>query len=55
MMKLRRICEEERDKRKSLESGSASELEVENDKLRQEYSLLRNSIQRGVQSQELEG
>lgn len=33
----------------------ASELEVENEKLRQEYLLLRNSIKRGVESQELEG
>lgn len=39
----------------AFKTRSASELEVENDKLRQEYSLLRNSIQRGVQSQELEG
>lgn len=33
----------------------ASELEVENEKLRQDYQLLRNSIKRGVESQELEG
>lgn len=33
----------------------ASELEVENEKLRQDYQLLRNSINRGVESQELEG
>lgn len=31
-----------------------SELEVENEKLRQDYQLLRNSIQRGVEQQELE-
>lgn len=33
----------------------ASELEVENEKLRQDYQLLRNSINRGVEGQELEG
>lgn len=33
----------------------ASELEVENEKLRQDYQLLRNSINRGVESRELEG
>lgn len=33
----------------------ASELEVENEKLRQDYQLLRNSIDRGVESKELEG
>lgn len=33
----------------------ASELEVENEKLRQDYQLLRNSIDRGVESRELEG
>lgn len=33
----------------------ASELEVENEKLRQDYQLLRNSIKRGVENQELEG
>lgn len=32
-----------------------SELEVENGKLRQDYQLLRNSIKRGVEHQELEG
>lgn len=32
-----------------------SELEVENEKLRQDYQLLRNSIKRGVEHQELEG
>lgn len=31
-----------------------SELEVENEKLRQDYELLRNSIKRGVEQQELE-
>lgn len=31
-----------------------SELEVENEKLRQDYQLLRNSIKRGVEQQELE-
>jgi myosin-5 len=31
-----------------------SELEVENEKLRQDYQLLRNSIKRGVEHQELE-
>lgn len=31
-----------------------SELEVENEKLRQDYELLRNSIKRGVEHQELE-
>lgn len=33
----------------------ASELEVENEKLRKEFLLLRNSINRGVAQQELEG
>lgn len=33
----------------------ASELEVENEKLRKDYQLLRNSIIRGVENQELEG
>lgn len=33
----------------------ASELEVENEKLRQDYQLLRNSINRGVESRELDG
>lgn len=32
-----------------------SEMEVENDKLRQDYQLLRNSIDRGVHHEELEG
>lgn len=32
-----------------------NELEVENEKLRQDYQLLRNSIERGVEQQELEG
>lgn len=47
-------------KRKSNTSSNAedmikvSELEVENEKLRQDYQLLRNSIQRGVEQQELE-
>lgn len=36
-------------------SFRASELEVENEKLRQDYQLLRNSINRGVESKELEG
>lgn len=31
-----------------------SEMEVENEKLRQDYELLRNSIQRGVEQQEME-
>lgn len=30
-------------------------MEVENEKLRQDYQLLRNSIDRGVESRELEG
>lgn len=47
-------------KRKSNMSGNTedsikiSELEVENEKWRQDYQLLRNSIQRGVEQQELE-
>lgn len=36
------------------DSLKISELEVENEKLRQDYQLLRNSIQRGVEQQELE-
>lgn len=32
-----------------------SELEVENDKLKHDYELLRNSIHRGVEQQELYG
>ncbi|XP_037046669.1 unconventional myosin-Va-like isoform X1 [Bradysia coprophila] len=72
ILKLRKLLDDERLKRKSLEkqisridnksnksmtneeSLKASELEVENEKLRQDYQLLRNSINRGVESQELE-
>lgn len=36
------------------DSIKVSELEVENEKLRQDYQLLRNSIKRGVEQQELE-
>lgn len=36
------------------DSIKISELEVENEKLRQDYQLLRNSINRGVEQQELE-
>lgn len=36
------------------DSIKMSELEVENEKLRQDYQLLRNSIKRGVESQELD-
>lgn len=36
------------------DSLKVSELEVENEKLRQDYLLLRNSIDRGVEQQELE-
>lgn len=36
------------------DSIKTSELEVENEKLRQDYQLLRNSIERGVEQQELE-
>jgi myosin V len=36
------------------DSIKISELEVENEKLRQDYQLLRNSIKRGVEHQELE-
>lgn len=36
------------------DSMKISELEVENEKLRQDYQLLRNSINRGVEQQELE-
>jgi myosin V len=32
-----------------------SEMELENEKLREDYNLLRNSIKRGVEHQELEG
>lgn len=38
----------------TLDSIKMSELEVENEKLRQDYQLLRNSIQRGVEHQELD-
>lgn len=38
----------------SEDSIKLSELEVENEKLRQDYQLLRNSIKRGVEQQELE-
>lgn len=36
------------------DSIKLSELEVENEKLRQDYQLLRNSIKRGVENQELD-
>ncbi|XP_059615279.1 unconventional myosin-Va isoform X2 [Phlebotomus argentipes] len=36
------------------DSIKISELEMENDKLRQDYQLLRNSIERGVEEKELE-
>lgn len=36
------------------DSIKVSELEVENEKLKQDYQLLRNSIQRGVEQQEIE-
>lgn len=36
------------------DSIKISELEVENEKLRQDYQLLRNSVKRGVEQQELE-
>lgn len=39
----------------NVDSLRSSELEVENEKLRHDYQLLRNSIKRGVEGQELEG
>ena len=67
---MRKICEDERCKNENLlkeiarlrksssfnteDSLKMSELEVENEKLRQDYQLLRNSIKRGVEQQELE-
>lgn len=37
------------------ESMRASELEIENEKLRKDFQMMRNSINRGVESQELQG
>lgn len=37
------------------DSMRASELEIENEKLRKEFELMRNSLNRGVESQELQG
>ncbi|XP_055916560.1 unconventional myosin-Va isoform X1 [Eupeodes corollae] len=69
ILKLRGILEEEKKKNKILvdqmeklmnknksteDSLRVTELEVENEKIRHDYSLLRNSISRGVEMQELE-
>uniref|UniRef100_A0AAG5DD74 Myosin motor domain-containing protein n=1 Tax=Anopheles atroparvus TaxID=41427 RepID=A0AAG5DD74_ANOAO len=70
ILRMRKLFEEEKSKseqlRKELErlkksstvstedSIRASELEVENEKLRQDYNLLRNSIKRGVESREMD-
>ncbi|XP_053677422.1 unconventional myosin-Va [Anopheles nili] len=70
ILRMRKLFEEEKSKsdqlRKELtrlkksssisteDSIRASELEVENEKLRQDYNLLRNSIKRGVESREME-
>ncbi|XP_062553592.1 unconventional myosin-Va isoform X2 [Armigeres subalbatus] len=70
ILKMRKLFEEEKSKsdqlrkeiarfRKSAsfsteDSIRASELEVEIEKLRQDYNLLRNSIKRGVEDRELE-
>ncbi|XP_050073339.1 unconventional myosin-Va isoform X4 [Anopheles maculipalpis] len=70
ILRMRKLFEEEKSKsdqlRKELarlkksstfsteDSIRASELEVENEKLRQDYNLLRNSIKRGVESREMD-
>lgn len=69
ILKLRGILEEEKKKNKMLvdqveklinrnkcneDSLRVAELEVENEKIRYEYGLLRNSINQGVEMQELE-
>ncbi|XP_050097643.1 unconventional myosin-Va isoform X3 [Anopheles aquasalis] len=70
ILRMRKLFEEEKNKsdalRKELarlkksssfsteDSIRASELEVENEKLRQDYNLLRNSIKRGVESREMD-
>lgn len=70
MLRMQKLLEEEKNKgdflrneinflknKKSTnteDSIKVSELEVENEKLRLDYQLLRNSIQRGVEQQELE-
>ncbi|XP_035906394.1 unconventional myosin-Va isoform X4 [Anopheles stephensi] len=70
ILRMRKLFEEEKGKsdqlRKELarlkksstfsteDSIRASELEVENEKLRQDYNLLRNSIKRGVESREMD-
>lgn len=37
------------------DSVRASELEIENEKLRKDFQLMRNSLNRGVENQELQG
>ncbi|XP_058120262.1 unconventional myosin-Va [Anopheles coustani] len=70
ILRMRKLFEEEKSKSEQLrkeltrlkksstvsteDSIRASELEVENEKLRQDYNLLRNSIKRGVESREME-
>ncbi|XP_035794434.1 unconventional myosin-Va-like isoform X3 [Anopheles albimanus] len=70
ILRMRKLFEEEKNKSDSLrkelarlkksssfsteDSIRASELEVENEKLRQDYNLLRNSIKRGVESREMD-
>ncbi|XP_065086171.1 unconventional myosin-Vb isoform X2 [Ochlerotatus camptorhynchus] len=70
ILKMRKLFEEEKSKSDQLrkeiarfrksssfsteDSIRASELEVEIEKLRQDYNLLRNSIKRGVEDRELE-
>ncbi|XP_058836374.1 unconventional myosin-Va isoform X3 [Topomyia yanbarensis] len=70
ILKMRQLFEEEKSKSDQLrkevarfrkssslsteESIRASELEVEFEKLRQDYNLLRNSIKRGVEDREME-
>nr|XP_040220188.2 unconventional myosin-Va isoform X4 [Anopheles coluzzii] len=70
ILRMRKLFEEEKSKSEQLrkelarlkksstfsteDSIRASELEVENEKLRQDYNLLRNSIKRGVESREMD-
>ncbi|XP_052862372.1 unconventional myosin-Va [Anopheles cruzii] len=70
ILRMRKLFEEEKTKAEQLrkelarlkksssfsteDSIRASELEVENEKLRQDYNLLRNSIKRGVESREMD-
>ncbi|XP_039433322.1 unconventional myosin-Va isoform X2 [Culex pipiens pallens] len=70
ILKMRKLFEQEKDKSDQLrkevarfrkssslsteDSIRASELEVEIEKLRQDYNLLRNSIKRGVEEREME-